>query len=804
MLKKELDDLFKKLGKNKNKVAILNKILKYASDNNANYKEVILALQDAKNVNLFKQAQAMELEQSGGVLLSNCFGYTKQCSSRVYTTEEIEAKKAKDLIELKEINKNKHTSNTNPKLMYDEISRIMKSYTDDENIQILGFTILNYYRWINMLNMEEDGIKLVVAAMNNHLNNANIQISGFYFLQKIVNSSENSRNTIDILVSAGGIQAIVAVMNAHLDNAIIQESGCLALANITANETKWKVLGNITAKVLGNITANADETKRKVVAEGGIEAVVAAMNAYLNNATIQIRGCAALGNIAMLAENMQKVAEKGGIEAVVAAMNAHLNNAEAHLIKINAVVQESGCRALRNIAATAKTNLNVAEKGGIEAVVAAMRRYPKNIEIQKQGYSALWNIAYDREIPSYVSAGDINGVMAIMNAHLKNADVQEFFCKELLKKITKNKITTTKDHLQNQLMVVTAGGIKAVVAAMNAHLNNAAVQEYGCIILMRIAVLAEKQPKVAVAGGIEAVVAAMNAHLDNAAIQEFGCWALSNIAVPADNQLKVAAKGGIEAVVAAMNAHTRVAAIQKKGCWALSNIAVLADNQLKVAAKGGIKAVVDAMNAHLDNADINKNGCAALQSITNNNMNTIQFIDISVLESSIIDRCPELENILNGISIDEMIKIKIGFIINNKNTLSCEKLLKNIRYFDDHIYENRTVTKCGHVFHTNCLEEWKEYSNTCPNCRIILTVGGNSEDKDKNEEICSICHEIFVINEDIFNTVSASYDVFIEILKRCNDAELRKRIDGYKPKEGPSSASAGGKKKQLKSKKKMI
>ena len=63
-----------------------------------------------------------------------------------------------------------------------------------------------------------------------------------------------------------------------------------------------------------------------------------------------------------------------------------------------------------------------------------------------------------------------------------------------------------------------------------------------------------------------------------------------------------------------------------------------------------------------------------------------------------------------------------------------------------------------------------------------------------------LCLDNFVINEDIFNTVSASYDVFIEILERCNDdaeldAELRKRIEKYKPKAEPSSASAGGKKK---------
>ena len=301
----------------------------------------------------------------------------------------------------------------------------------------------------------------------------------------------------------------------------------------------------------------------------------------------------------------------------------------------------------------------------------------------------------------------------------------------------------------------------------------------------------------------------MNAHTRVATIQEYGCWALANIAAADETKLNVAEKGGIKAVVAAMKAYLNNAFVQENGCAALGNIAMLAENQPKVAAAGGIEAVVAAMNKYSNNADIKKNGCAALRNIANNNMNTIQLIQESV-DLRIINRCPELENILDD--IDKMIELRIGFINNNKYTLSCEELLENIRYFDKHIYKNRTVTRCGHVFHTDCLDRWKKYNNTCPNCRKELKVGGNSEDEDENKEKCPICLKNFVIknedifNEDIFKTVSASYNVFKEILdkNKCNDDELKKRIDGYKPNEEPSSAIAGGKKKQLKSKKKMI
>lgn len=30
------------------------------------------------------------------------------------------------------------------------------------------------------------------------------------------------------------------------------------------------------------------------------------------------------------------------------------------------------------------------------------------------------------------------------------------------------------------------------------------------------------------------------------------------------------------------------------------------------------------------------------------------------------------------------------------------------------------ATKCGHMFHINCLNEWMKQSNTCPHCRVVM------------------------------------------------------------------------------------
>ena len=55
------------------------------------------------------------------------------------------------------------------------------------------------------------------------------------------------------------------------------------------------------------------------------------------------------------------------------------------------------------------------------------------------------------------------------------------------------------------------------------------------------------------------------------------------------------------------------------------------------------------------------------------------------------------------------ISIKIYKLIINYNKFCCI-CLDNIRY-------NGIELKCNHIFHKNCIEEWKKYNNICPICR---------------------------------------------------------------------------------------
>jgi hypothetical protein len=72
---------------------------------------------------------------------------------------------------------------------------------------------------------------------------------------------------------------------------------------------------------------------------------------------------------------------------------------------------------------------------------------------------------------------------------------------------------------------------------------------------VKLAVSVANETLIVTKGGIEAVVVALNAHTASENLQLFGCMALANLTVNDATQFSIGAKGGIEAVVAVLNAH---------------------------------------------------------------------------------------------------------------------------------------------------------------------------------------------------------------------------------------------------------
>jgi len=129
------------------------------------------------------------------------------------------------------------------------------------------------------------------------------------------------------------------------------------------------------------------------------------MLTHSEHASVQQQVCAALSelpyNNAGKRLKSSKIAEPGGIEAVVAAMRRTSSCRNSHVR-----------RPLSNLAVKAANQVKIAESGGIEALAAAMKIHKSSVLVQEQACWVLRNLNQVK----IAEAGGIEAVVAAMEA----------------------------------------------------------------------------------------------------------------------------------------------------------------------------------------------------------------------------------------------------------------------------------------------------------------------------------------------------------------------------------------------------
>jgi len=82
------------------------------------------------------------------------------------------------------------------------------------------------------------------------------------------------------------------------------------------------------------------------------------------------------------------------------------------------------------------------------------------------------------------------------------------------------------------------------------------IQEEGCRALINLATNDDNQVLIVNAGGIAAIVSGMKDRVDHVDMQVEGCGALRNFAKNAENRVSIAEARGIVAIVSGTKAHT--------------------------------------------------------------------------------------------------------------------------------------------------------------------------------------------------------------------------------------------------------
>lgn len=280
----------------------------------------------------------------------------------------------------------------------DAIVRAMASFCDDVNVLYQGCVALANLcadEPENRVRSADTGvIQAVLSAMRRHGGHEGLQEHGLALLRNL--SIGAPRNQL-LIGDAGGVQVVVTALTAHRHNSKILEKGCSTLRYLLFTR----------------------ENRLRMQSTGGIDALIRVLRDYsAGSSAVAESAIFAVGNAVFdLPENKSAVGRSGGIVALVNVMSVHLNDA---------VVQEHGCRALRNLADADDLNTRLlADSGAIKTAIFAMMSFPGNASIQEQGCAMLFNMAFSEEHIQKMKELDVERVVQTLHeAHAGNARVQ--------------------------------------------------------------------------------------------------------------------------------------------------------------------------------------------------------------------------------------------------------------------------------------------------------------------------------------------------------------------------------------------
>jgi hypothetical protein len=393
------------------------------------------------------------------------------------------------------------------------------------------------------------------------------------------------------LDNADAIRAVLLAMQSHAGCADVQVVGCLLLADFTEHNE------------FNRMTAGG---------AGAIDTVAAAICVHIGHADVQRLGCRMLQRtVKTNASNARVAGTAGAAESIVAGMVAHAHVAD---------VQECACSALSVLMHSDETGENMRRTGacgGIAAVVAALRAHGAEVRVQSAGSAALTHLTTCEEyLMQAVHAGAAEVLLASLRTHVADAyaiscvlKALHFVCHDGAAALTSARGAALPADIT-----------RAIVMAVDAHPNAAAVQCDGCSALARLlrGATNELQASAARCGAFQSVLRALREFRTSEDVQCTGCMALTALLCGKSDKRNHAAAvegGAIAAAVEAMRSFPASTKLQKHAVDVLNGIlstVIDADVQTAVVNAGAVGAVVHALLAHPEDIMLQQTGCDTL------------------------------------------------------------------------------------------------------------------------------------------------------------------------------------------------
>jgi hypothetical protein len=366
---------------------------------------------------------------------------------------------------------------------------------------------------------------------------------------------------------------------------------------------------------LRNLSTGHADIQTKIVREGGVVAILDAMNNEQVEKCLSISickiACSALANLAKLNEDNQIIIEReGGIAAIVAAMKAHPDESKLQTLACEALEkllwEDDDCASVNNCICVA-----MKEEGGISAIVTAMKTHPDETELQTHGCNALG------VLPGNVveKDGGIAVIVDAMKAHPNDYCYLQAAACGALTSLSRRDDAAVNNSIS--VAIEEEGGISALVTAMTAmkeHLRYCVLQRDCCRALGNFPVNAVEKN-----GGIAAIADAMKQDPSDPDLQLATCGALRKFSDDTDSKLPIVEAGGIVCLLGAMVYHPRDEDILDAASYALEKLTVDCEKGARafLRANIGVGLIWDRTEAFPNHYDLKERACTILMNVYN-------------------------------------------------------------------------------------------------------------------------------------------------------------------------------------------
>ena len=373
------------------------------------------------------------------------------------------------------------------------------------------------------------GVDVLVAALRAHAAASLVQETA---CRALGNLALNSEERAAGVAGSGGMEAALASITGHKREASVVQAGCYALTSIAYACPTPECLGVVaphTEMFVNMLKYYKDE---QYIQEYGWN-LLATLALNDPTATATAAGAAAAFGRA------------GGVEAVLAQINAH--NGDVCLV-------ENGVQLLATTLVTDENKVRAVASDGIRTVVLAMLKYPESEMVHFWGCIALGNIAActARLVQEAVSRSTLAlAVLRSMRTHRADPEV--------LSNASLALANAACTNAEARTAIVRSFGVETLLALMRQHAgdDSPALLANCCSALAALARGSEEvQARVSAYGGIADIVAALRAfRADDYAAN----MCVAALAAFTTNLYKLVECGGLDALIRTMLRHSTAA-----------------------------------------------------------------------------------------------------------------------------------------------------------------------------------------------------------------------------------------------------